>query len=147
MVSAPTNAIAAQPGPYMLFILNGAGVPSVAPIVQLLPDAGRVPGASLRVDKAAGGDVALAWDPSCSAADFDYVVYEGPIGSWGTHVPRTCSTAGATDATFTPAAAGSYYLVVPRNSASEGSHGVDGDGAERVPPAEPCFPQSLGACS
>jgi hypothetical protein len=34
-VTAPVNGFAAPPGYYMLFILNGNGVPSVAPIVQL----------------------------------------------------------------------------------------------------------------
>ncbi|MGH7527451.1 MAG: galactose oxidase-like domain-containing protein [Gemmatimonadales bacterium] len=34
-VTAPTNRKRTPPGHYMLFILNGAGVPSVAPIVQV----------------------------------------------------------------------------------------------------------------
>jgi hypothetical protein len=34
-VQAPANANLAQPGYYMLFILNSSGVPSVAPFVQL----------------------------------------------------------------------------------------------------------------
>ena len=33
-VAAPSEANVAPPGPYMLFILNGSGVPSVAKIVQ-----------------------------------------------------------------------------------------------------------------
>ncbi len=35
-VVAPADANLAPPGHYMLFILNGAGVPAVAPIVQLV---------------------------------------------------------------------------------------------------------------
>jgi hypothetical protein len=34
-VTAPANANLAQPGYYMLFIVNSSGVPSVAPFVQL----------------------------------------------------------------------------------------------------------------
>jgi hypothetical protein len=34
-VTAPANGFAAPPGYYMLFLVNSAGVPSVAPIVQL----------------------------------------------------------------------------------------------------------------
>jgi hypothetical protein len=34
-VTMPANAIQAQPGYYMLFILNGSGVPSVARIIHL----------------------------------------------------------------------------------------------------------------
>ncbi|MGH7830350.1 MAG: galactose oxidase-like domain-containing protein, partial [Candidatus Binatia bacterium] len=39
-VTPPTNDDATPPGHYMLFIVNGSGVPSVAKIVQLLPMAG-----------------------------------------------------------------------------------------------------------
>jgi hypothetical protein len=35
-VTAPANANLAPPGHYMLFIVNGDGVPSVAPILQLI---------------------------------------------------------------------------------------------------------------
>jgi hypothetical protein len=35
-ITAPTNLNLAPPGHYMLFIMNTAGVPAVAPIVQLL---------------------------------------------------------------------------------------------------------------
>jgi hypothetical protein len=34
-VSAPANGNVAPPGHYMLFLVNNAGVPSVAPIIQL----------------------------------------------------------------------------------------------------------------
>jgi len=34
-VTAPANANLAPPGYYMLFIVNSAGVPSVAPFVQV----------------------------------------------------------------------------------------------------------------
>ena len=32
---APSSANLAPPGPYMLFLVNGQGVPSVAPFVQV----------------------------------------------------------------------------------------------------------------
>jgi hypothetical protein len=35
-VTAPDSASLAPPGHYLLFILNSAGVPAVAPIVQLV---------------------------------------------------------------------------------------------------------------
>ena len=34
-LTAPANGFAAPPGHYMLFLVNGSGVPSVAPIIQL----------------------------------------------------------------------------------------------------------------
>ena len=37
-VTSPTNAAAAPPGYYMLFIINSSGVPSVAKFIQLMPN-------------------------------------------------------------------------------------------------------------
>jgi outer membrane receptor protein involved in Fe transport len=34
-LSAPASANFAPPGYYMLFLVNGAGVPSIAPFIQL----------------------------------------------------------------------------------------------------------------
>jgi hypothetical protein len=42
-VTAPANANIAPPGDYMLFLVNSAGVPSVAPIVNVAPPAGPQP--------------------------------------------------------------------------------------------------------
>ncbi len=36
-VTAPANGNLAPPGYYMLFLVNGNGVPSIAPFVQLGP--------------------------------------------------------------------------------------------------------------
>jgi hypothetical protein len=35
--TAPSNANLAPPGPYMLFLVNGAGVPSIARIITIGP--------------------------------------------------------------------------------------------------------------
>ncbi len=54
-VDAPTNANLAPIGHYMLFIVNGNGVPSVAEIVHLTPDAGPVaPVAAYPFEEGAG---------------------------------------------------------------------------------------------
>ncbi|MCU1319236.1 MAG: hypothetical protein JWP98_754, partial [Edaphobacter sp.] len=34
-ITAPANAIIAPPGYYMLFLVNGSGIPSVAKIIQI----------------------------------------------------------------------------------------------------------------
>lgn len=39
-VKVPDNRNATPPGHYMVFFVNNAGVPSIAPIVQILPDKG-----------------------------------------------------------------------------------------------------------
>ena len=93
-----------------------------------------------------GGDVRLAWGASCEADDPDYAVYEGTLGSFGSHVPRFCSTGGAKFKLFTPAAGNTYYLVVPTQPEREGSYGLGSIG-ERPPSAAACFPQATGACS
>lgn len=94
----------------------------------------------------AGASITLNWLPSCSAGDTDYEVYEGLMGSWASHVPVTCSTAGATTATFPPASGNRYYLVVPRNATNEGSYGKNSASVERPVSSSFCVPQVLGTC-
>lgn len=103
-----------------------------------IPDGNTVPGTPLTVTDAGGGDITLTWDPSCSASDSDYEVYEGTVGNYTSHESIFCSTGGLTTITFTPVAGSSYYLVVPRTNLREGSYGQDSTGAER--------PQGSGAC-
>ena len=67
-VVAPSNANLAPPGHYMLFILNGNGVPSVAKIIQVTSGPGGGP-ASIALsfngqirDRVGGGETALSAD-------------------------------------------------------------------------------------
>ena len=46
-VTAPPNGNIAPPGYYMLFVLNGAGVPSVARFVRLAPPPNQAPVATI----------------------------------------------------------------------------------------------------
>jgi hypothetical protein len=132
----------------------GWPVSSVAEGIAFLPPAGEVPDGSggsvaLTVTPAAGGQITLAWGASCAGTDNDYAVYEGTLGTPPTtHVPITCSTAGATTWTFTPSAGNRYYYVVPRNAVTEGSYGARSDGAPRPPSTAACLPQEiLASCS
>lgn len=116
---------------------NGAG---------WVPDGASVPGTQLTLDKS-GPDIALSWGPSCVAADSDYAIYEGTLGSFTSHTPRFCSTSGATTITFAPAVESSYYLVVPQSVDREGSYGADSAGNERPQSGSACLPQALAlAC-
>lgn len=114
------------------------------------PGSGRVPDGSdlgsspLTVSREGSGDLALSWSESCHPNDADYEVYEGELGMVYSHAPVTCSTAGATTHTFTPAAGARYYLVVPTNGSIEGSYGLDSDLAERPSLAGACHPQQIG---
>jgi hypothetical protein len=79
--------------------------------------AGRVPdgsnGPALRLERSVGGAVTLTWSAACLPEDPDYAIYEGELGDFESHLPRSCTTGGATTSTLTPIAGSAYYLVVP----------------------------------
>lgn len=114
--------------------------------VGAVPDGRDVPGTPLSVGRGAGDALVLSWSASCQPEDGDYVVYEGTLGAFGSHQPATCSTAGATSWTLTPAGGSRYFLVAPADSGSEGSRGRDGDGVERPAGVSTCLPVDVGTC-
>jgi hypothetical protein len=74
-VTAPSDPNLAPPGHYMLFILNGQGVPSVARIVQI-GGGTPPPGPTLTVSPtsvAAGGSVTATWSGITSATPTDWI--------------------------------------------------------------------------
>jgi hypothetical protein len=110
-----------------------------------LPDGNRVQGTPLTVARS-GAEILLSWGASCTLTDDDYAVYEGTIGSFPSHDERVCSTGGEQEVTLSPGNGNRYYLVVPRNLASEGSHGRTSDGEERPTGASTCLTQQLAFC-
>lgn len=81
----------------------------------------------------------LSWGDSCGAAQTDFALYEGTVGTWYSHTPRICSTGNASFISdLTPAAGLTYYLAVPRSATAEGSYGTDSTGAQ--------IPQGAGSC-
>ncbi len=91
----------------------------------------------------------LIWGDSCGAAQSDFAVYEGTLGTWYSHGPKTCSTAGAFSLTnITPAAGSAYYLIVPLSATTEGSYGTDSSGVQIPKGTGACFvPSDTSACS
>ena len=66
-VQVPASAATAPAGYYMLFIVNGSGVPSIASIVQLKAVAPTVPGAPSGVSATAGnGSAVVSWSAPSS---------------------------------------------------------------------------------
>jgi len=104
------------------------------------------PGDPLTLEKKGDGDLTLSWDLSCLVGDTDFGVYEGVLGSWGSHMWRQCTTQGLTTFTLHPGDGDRYYLVVPHNGTREGYYGAHSDGTARPPSSSPCLPWSFGGC-
>ncbi len=47
-------------------------------------------GDALRLSRSAGGALTLTWGPSCVIVN-GFAVYEGVLGDWTSHVPRSCA--------------------------------------------------------
>jgi hypothetical protein len=89
----------------------------------------------------------LNWGASCSANDTDFEVYEGFMGStYDNHGSKLCSTGNATAAIVFPAPGDTYYLIVPFNTAGEGSYGLTSAVVERVQGVPACKVQTAGDC-
>src|SRR5439155_18403870 len=113
------------------------------------PSAGRVTG-NMTLSKLPGGQVSLSWSASCLAGGTDYAVYEGSLGQFPSHTPRTCTTGGALSQILTPmagpAGSGSYFLVALANVMREGSLGTNSSGVERPQGSPACRPQLIAGC-
>jgi len=115
---------------------------SLSPFAVMIagPEAGAGDvGDTLSIASAGFGDLLLSWTASCAATDTDYSVYEGTLGNWYSHVPRVCSTGGATNVYLTPQPANAYYLIVPKNAVFEGAYGKASNGND--------IPQGGNACA
>jgi hypothetical protein len=112
----------------------------------IVPDGDVVAGVPLMVTADPSGDLILNWTSSCVATDTDYEIYQGTIGDFTSHTPRTCTTGGATTATLTAGSDAAYFIVVPRNNTREGSHGYRSDGFPRLPGPSVCLQPETGVC-
>ncbi|MCP3977765.1 MAG: hypothetical protein GY716_00345 [bacterium] len=110
-----------------------------------VPDGDDIPGPPLTVEKLAGGDVRLAWSPSCRPGDTDYGVYEGDLADPDALAPLVCTTGGVTTWDLSPGFDGAFYVVVPNDGVTEGSYGDTATSTERPSSTAACVPQSLGA--
>jgi hypothetical protein len=118
----------------------------MAPPSGSVPDGFLRPGSPMLVELDPEGNLVLFWDSSCLASDTDFIIYEGSLGNFSSHVPVLCSTIGGMTVTIPAPAFDAYYLVAPRGDLSEGSHGLRGDTSERPRGPVSCQVQSLGSC-
>jgi len=94
------------------------------------------------------GSVVLTWDLPCNddaVPNQDYAVYQGSIGDWDGLTYLTCTTGRTRAWLIENPPADSFWIVVPQNSANEGSYGLSSMG-ERGPALSACKPQAIGAC-
>ena len=124
-VTAPPNGNIAPPGYYMLFILNAAGVPSVAKFVQVMavPDFDLSPLPTSRTITAGGTATYVATVSAMNG--FNETVTFGvsglPAGATATFTPPSVTASGTTDLAIVSAAstpAGTYPLTVTGTSAT-----------------------------
>jgi hypothetical protein len=97
---------------------------------------------------APAGSVSMSWGLPCNAAavpDQDFAIYTGPLGDWSNLTSLTCSTGRDTSWFIDGIEPNMFWLVVPQNSANEGSYGRSSFG-ERAPAALPCKPQAIATC-
>jgi len=96
----------------------------------------------------APGSLALSWGAPCNdlaVPGQDFAVYQGAVGNWSSLTSLTCTTGRSRSWLLENPPPGRFWLIVPQNSANEGSYGQATSG-ERPPAFAPCKPQAIGAC-
>ena len=100
--------------------------------------------ALLRVNKSGTdpGKIDILWGTRCASGVTGYGVYQGTLGSWGSHAVfgDGCARNSTIYKAQTPCA-GNCYCVVPALDdvlGEEGSLGLKSPGVQRPRPAAPC---------
>lgn len=140
------NRVSPTPSPYPSACSSDASNANFT-ITAASASAGSVPesGTPVRVNKAAGSDLAFTWGTSCSGQAADYAIYEGTLaalrsGSFD-HVPLTCAAGTDLAQTLTPGAGSRYYLLAARAGSIEGALGHG-----RPASASACAPREASSC-
>jgi Fibronectin type III domain/Domain of unknown function (DUF1929) len=122
-VQAPASSALAPPGYYMMFIVNGAGVPSVAAIVRLDPAPPTAPGAPTAVTATAGnGSASVAWT---APADGGSPITSYTVTPYAAGIPQAATIVSgsppATSATIMGLANGTSYTFTVNATNSVGT--------------------------
>jgi hypothetical protein len=147
-VQAPASAALAPPGYYMIFIVNGNGVPSVASIVHMLPSPPAAPAAPSAVTASAGsGSASLTWS---MPSDGGSPITSYTITPYVAGVPQQATTVSgnppATSATVSGLTNGtSYTFTVAATNAIGTGPGSAPSNAVTPSNAVPSFVQQVSA--
>lgn len=125
-MQAPATAGIAPPGHYMLFILNSAGVPSIAKIVRFAApyEDAEPPSAPTGLSATAGvGSVALAWSASSDNTGVTgYDVHRSTVSGFVPGPATRIAQRSTTTYTDSALAAGTYhYVVIAKDAAGNAS--------------------------
>jgi hypothetical protein len=95
-----------------------------------------------------GTNIILTWGNIQCGSGLEFEVYEGHLGDFSSHVPKTCNSFSfaGDDYVLSPNPESSYYLVVVHDGPREGSYGTDGGGNERPPSQTACRPPEIADC-
>jgi methionine-rich copper-binding protein CopC len=122
-VTAPSNPNLAVPGYYMLFIVNGNGVPCVAPFVHLPASyEDTIPPSAPATLNATGGygSVALSWSAATdNVGVVGYNVYRSTSAGFSPSAANMIATVTGLSYTDSGLAAGTYYYLVTAQDAAE----------------------------
>jgi hypothetical protein len=131
-VTAPADPNACPPGHYMLFILNGTGVPSVASIVQINLSSNPPPVPTGLVAAAGVGKVDLSWNASAGATGYNVKRATTSGGPYTTIAPNNPG-ASYTDNNVTGGTT-YYYVVSALNAAGESANSSQASATPSSPP-------------
>lgn len=148
-VTAPGSAAIAPPGDYMMFIVNGNGVPSVASMVHISAAAATAPGVPTGIVASAGvGQATVSWtapvDGGSPITSYTLTPYIGGTAQ----TPTTISgTPPATTATVTGLNAGTGYTftVAATNAIGSGSPSAPSNSVTPTAPTAPAAPTGVAA--
>jgi hypothetical protein len=139
-VTLPASSSVAPPGTYMLFIVNGNGVPSVAPFLRLVPSSATPPTVSITApasgQQVSGTSVTLTATGSSDVTSVQFTVDGAAVGPKLTSAPYSTrwDTTAVTNGTHTISAtatnaagvsAAAAPVTVTVNNVSSGGATVD----------------------
>jgi hypothetical protein len=142
-LQAPASAAIAPPGYYMLFLLNSAGVPSVASFIRIpLATTGPPPSAPGSLSATGGlGSVSLTWQASTSSTGIaNYNVHRSTSSGFAPTAANRIAQPASTSHTDSGLSAGRYYYVVTATdingvTSGPGNEAFGDAQADTIPPA------------